>query len=272
MSSDKTNSIRIFLISALFLAIVSVGINYATYERLSNKINENQIISERFQSLLQKSVANNSEKISFLSRQNTQPTISLESDTASNNKIIKQVNAQNKVIAKILEHHGSLQEEIARLKRQGSASDNISINTNPDGLYGDTGRDEIDTKPVTIEDLEQEISLANKQSEELNQKTEAVFQSQPQEGIWASQTNLEIVNALEKIRLDPKFSDLGVNNIDCRESMCKIELSHSDFQQQEEFELMFLLEVSPDQPITSTVITRPLADGGMSNTYYLSTN
>lgn len=259
-------------ISILFLAFASIGISYATYERLSDRISQNNIMAERFQKRLLNSIDNNSETISLLSRQKVQPSAALESDPQNYTNIINQVNAQNKVISKLLEYHGTLREEIARLKRQGSSSGKLSTSAITDGSNGNTGNDNIVEQPVTIEDLEQEIDLANKQNIAMNHKTETVFQNQSREGMWAAQTNLEIGNVLEKIQVDTKFSGLGVNNIDCRESMCKVELSHRDIQQLEEFDLLFLLEVGGDQPITATSITKPLADGGISNTYYLSTN
>ena len=227
MSSEqsKTNNIIVFL--ALFIALVSVGASYATYVRLNENINNNHIVTNRLQQALQSTIQKNSDAISYLSHKKDRPVEQKITKPTNNTAIINHINAQNKVINKILEHYQSLQSQVSEIKITASKNNNFYTDSSSETNSTDLNKNIAEQKPITIEDLDQEIETAQKQDQQLSQKTESIFQSQSQDGLWAAQTNTLIQSSLDKIRTEPQFNDLGVNNIDCRESMCKVEIVSS---------------------------------------------
>ena len=106
-------------------------------------------------------------------------------------------------------------------------------------------------------------------SEKFITETELKFSKQKYIPDWSENTArlIEIqFNDIDKIRAS---SGVSVKNVDCRESICRVEIPYQNIDILEEIEMEFLIKVSDLLPIA--IISRSTdSDGRLNAIYYLS--
>ncbi len=96
---------------------------------------------------------------------------------------------------------------------------------------------------------------------------EAQFQNQPRDTSWAVNTRQELQLAIDNLKLTNQ--DYKADAIECREGMCKIEVSDRSEEQSQDF-LMDLMAKVSDSLSQVTVNNTFNEDGTIESTYYLS--
>lgn len=279
MLLKQNQGIRAVVVFATVIVFTGVVYSFITVQQLAGKMLKTETRLARLEISLQHFADSYDSKLEHLSRKaaqlsaKKQPHSTVQSAEPENQtQIINYIKTQNKLITRLFKQQESLQEQFTLLKRQGIGYYDLARSSGSSGANGTHPESEAVQKQITIKDLEQEMNLADRQEQEIVQQIESTFQRQSQQGSWAAQTNVEIQNALESLRTDLNYTDVNINNIDCRETMCKIELSHGNTERLEEFDLTFLHQLTGETSMSTTFNTEILADGSVSRTYYLSNN
>lgn len=188
-------------------------------------------------------------------------------ETPKQQQIIKYLNDQNRLISKLLKHSAYLDENIERLSKAVNAH-------NPQSEPGIGESDAVamsaDEAPA-IENLEEEIAQSTRDDKNIIKQIDDEFARKSQDSHLLKVNHEQIIRAIDEFEIDKNFS-IANKNIECRESMCKIEFS-SVKSNSPEMQLSMELSIGLANQLESYTLTEKTdinPDGSNNATFYVS--
>ena len=274
---SKTRTYMHLIILGITLSVLFATITYAGYSRLTAVNHESQQKFERSQVMLEaqfkKQLNLMTLKMDALSNKVETPLVSTTKDLSESRQqidqnkqeiIIKHLNSQNKLISQILKHNDYLEKEMKKIKYIANSTNN-DLSSNQNNVAAKTP--EI-TLP-TIEDLEAETLENNKQNEDHLKILEDQFLQSSSESHLVKVSTDQIVKAIDNYKIETN-TDLHAENIDCRDSMCKIKINNLESEGMEMLGMQLTAGLGDDMSSFSiSEFNDTNADGSVNKTFYL---
>jgi hypothetical protein len=169
------------------------------------------------------------------------------------------VHSLREVVHSLREVVQSLGRELQELRHEVAALQ-IEIGSTSGAERSDTASDAQSIDPIVFE-RESEARAANAMRE-----IEAGFFAQESEAQWANDVTSHIEAAVEQLSAEEFAVDASVVDLDCRSSLCRLEVVHYDSQKFHEYELMLSLSFADRLP--EFVMNRETDDYGRTRAVF----
>jgi hypothetical protein len=124
---------------------------------------------------------------------------------------------------------------------------------------GELSEEELKAQEVEAAARDHQRSLARMQAYEASLRAESI------DAAWSN----EAVDALKEAFTSQELSATGLQDIECRATLCRIEVVHADEEKRREFERTFVEKVAPVLP-SAVMHTEEHEDGSSATTVYLA--
>ena len=182
----------------------------------------------------------------------------------NNSRIIQRVienvdNSElNQSIADIRRDISLLSEKIARYEAKENATNTQETEYNRPGIP-DSGYMQ------TKEQIREEINLNKEKIAEYFKNFSDNVAYQNPDPAWANDAEKTIYEAVDD---DPMLKGSKIISVDCRSTLCRVEVYHDTEEASEKFNLEFLYKVSSKMP-KGSIVRKKLADGRYKSTVFL---
>lgn len=155
----------------------------------------------------------------------------------------------------------ALKQELAALREQVAMI--AGANGNPAAVAGDG--DEDDFGPMTEEDMAPAEEDEAYDEEDRRRGLDTFLGAQSIDTAWSQDAALAVTEAADREELAGSI----VDGVECRSSLCRVEVSHADAEAAGQFELLFPMQVADALP-QIRYFTEQLGDGRSVTVMYLA--